>query len=172
MSDSIDEPDQLNIDIPPDYIYKTESKNAYIWGKSGVLEYIFMMVSIIVILIALIPSSNKYRLLIYFLSLITYSLVIFFVYFWSMKKDMRDMRLMLIFFFFSLLLSQLFHYYTLNNVVAIIMYTISLAILIYISVRGWKTWFALAMLFPILFVVYQIIVQLLDWVYDIDNLPN
>ncbi len=172
MSSSVDEPDQLNIDIPPDYINRIETKNAYIWSKGGVLEYIFLLIAILVTLIFLIPNSNEYKVLIYFLSLISYALVIFFVYFWSVKNDMRDIRLILIFFVFALLLSQVFHYYTLNNVVAIIMYSISLILLIYIVARGIKTWFALAMIFPIAFVIYQLIVQVLDWVYGIDTLPN
>lgn len=172
MADSVDEPDQINIDIPPGYRDRVESKNAYIWYVSGYLEYILLFVSIAIILIFLIPFDNKYYIWVYFISIISYALVIFFVYYWSRKNDMRDMRLMLIFFVFTMMSSQLFHYYTLNNVVAVAMYAISLIFLLYISIRGWKSLFALAMLFPIAFIVYQIIVQILEWIYGETSLPN
>lgn len=149
-----------------------QNKNVHIWCKASVLEYILLLVAIAIILIFLIPNRNQYKILIYFLSLITYAIVIFYVYFWSVKRDMRDIRLMLIFFVFVLLSSQLFHYYTTNNVVALIMYTISLILLVYIVVRGFMTWFTIAMLIPLGFVTYQIVVQILDLVYGNVNLPN
>jgi len=172
MADSVDEPDQINIDIPPDYRNRIESKNAYIWYISGYLEYILLFISIAIILIFLIPFDNKYYIWIYIISIVSYALVIFFVYFWSRKRDMRDVRLMLIFFVFAMLASQFFHYYTLNNVVVVSMYTISLILLLYISIRGWKTVFAIAMLFPIAFIIYQIVVQIMEWIYGKTSLPN
>lgn len=171
MAESIDEPNQFDPALPEDILSMPKSKNSKIWYTSGVLEYILLTVAIAIILAFLIPSS-KYKIWIYFISLIIYAIVIFYVYFWSVKDDKRGMRLVLIFFIFLLLLSQLFHYYTTNNVVAIIMYSLTLIALIYIIVRGFKTWFTIAMILPLLFITYQLLVQILDIFYPDLNLPT
>lgn len=158
--------------IPPEYADRVESKNAYVWYQGGILEYILLIVAIAIVLIFLIPFSNKYYIWIYFISLISYAIVIFFVYFWSKKNDKRGMRLMLLFFIFVLLLSQLFNYYTDNNVVAVIMYLIALLMLIYIVVRGFMTWFTIAMMIPLAFIIYQIVIHVIIWINGDTSLPN
>lgn len=168
MADTIDEPDQLDIIVPPYDPTETpnmiESNNAHIWYEHSVLEYVLLFISIAIILIFLIPFSIQYYVLIYFASIISYAIVIFFVYYWSVRNDMRDIRLMLIFFVFALVLSQLFQYYTTDDVLVIMMYVISLAFLLYIIVRGWKTPFVIALIVPLAFIISQIVVQVLNWV--------
>lgn len=131
-----------------------------IWKTSSVWEYVILILSIAVILVFLIPNDDD-KIMNYTLSLASYASVILFVYYWSLVKPMRDHRIMLIFFVFVFMLSQIFHYYTDNNVVDIVMYSISLCILLYIIGRGITSPMVIIILIPLGYLIYLLTIQII-----------
>lgn len=135
-----------------------------IWYRSSVLEYVLIYIVIIVFLIFIIPRDSIDWAMAYTASLISYLMIVLFIYYWSMRTNYenRDMRLVFIIFIFVMLFAQTFHYHTTNDVIALIMLVIAMILLIYLMIRGIYTLYVILLFIPFALISYYIVIQIVE----------